>query len=88
MNFESGDILYGVTVIGTGILGYRFVRTTAWGVLGKVIFIGGGLALLLDFHYKFGFNFGAAQNGFWKVVSPDKAMLVGIGIAVSCHLPW
>jgi len=86
MNFESGDILYGMTVIGAGILGYRFVRTTAWGLLGKVICIGGGLALLLDFHYKFGFNFGAAQNGFWKIVSPDKTMLVGIGIAVALML--
>jgi len=86
MNIASGDIIYATFVIGAGIIGYRMVRTDAMGSLGKVIFIGGGLALLLDFHSKFGWKFGAAQNGFWKIASPDKTRLAGIVIAISLAL--
>lgn len=86
MDIQTGDILYATLVIGTTIVGYRVVRSVTMSLLTKVVLSGIGLALMLDFHAKYGWKWDTAQTWLWKIVSPDRTFFAGILIGLALVL--
>ena len=86
MSVESGDIIYAIIVIGTAIIAYRVTRSVTMGLLSKVIVLGGGLAFLLDFYHKAGWQLDTSNDGLWRVVSPDKTLIAGFVVGLGLLL--
>lgn len=80
---ESGDILYGTTIIFVAGAAYQVTRHRTMAFLMKVLVIGGALAFLQDVGYRLAWNFDARLIWLWKTITPDRALIAGVSAGLA-----
>ena len=75
---ETGDILYATCVVVVLVASFQFVYRKKVHVLIKIIFIGGGFALLREFDTTLSREINYSLVEVWRIIRLERAAIIGV----------